>query len=280
VEFDPAGMITLWNPVAESLFCWTAQEVLGRRNPTIPIETAQESARMQLRLLSGESIQRLETVRQRKDGSRIPVEITSTMLHDEAGVMTGGVGVIVDISERRKIEQQLRHAAYHDALTGLPNRALFDEHVVAAFHRLARSRGVLTMLMLDLNGFKKINDTLGHAAGDQLLIAVARRLRTQVRASDTVARLGGDEFVVLVDGACSLAESLAERIIDSLTVPVATVAGDLVVGISVGIASTHVATTPPQELLRRADVAMYAAKSDPNVSFRVAPAPGGGAPQE
>lgn len=274
VEFDPAGLITLWNPVAESLFGWPAREVLGRRNPTIPPEAAQESADMQSRLLSGESIQRLETVRQRKDGARIPVEITTTMLHDETGLMTGGVGVIVDLTERRKLEQQLRHAAFHDALTGLPNRAFFDDRVHAAFQRLRRSRGVLTLLMLDLDGFKRINDALGHAAGDQLLIAVAHRLCAQVRGSDTVARLGGDEFVVLVEGAGALAEALAERIIASFTVPVATVAGDQVVGVSIGIASTHTVTTPPAELLRMADVAMYAAKADPATSYRVAPTPG------
>ena len=274
VEFDPAGLITLWNPVAEKLFGWRAQEVLGRRNPTIPPETAPESADMQSRLLAGQSILRLETVRQRKDGTRIPVEITTTMLHDETGVMTGGVGVIVDITERRKLEHQLRYAAYHDALTGLPNRGLFDDRVAAAFLRLERSRGALAMLMIDLDGFKRINDTLGHAAGDQLLIAVARRLRTQVRASDTVARLGGDEFVVLVEGDACVAEALAERIIDSFTVPVATVAGDLLVGVSVGIASTPADATLPAELLRLADAAMYAAKADPEASYRIAQIPG------
>jgi diguanylate cyclase (GGDEF)-like protein/PAS domain S-box-containing protein len=261
IEFAVSGSITLWNPAAEELFGWRAEEVIGSRNPSIPVDATDEQALIQARLLSGESLQRFETVRQRKDGSLIPVEITTTMLYDDAGVMTGGVGVVVDITERQTLEAKLRHAAFHDSLTGLPNRALFDDRMAAAFERLRRTSGGIAMLMLDLDGFKLINDTLGHAVGDELLVAVAGRLVEQVRAVDTVARLGGDEFVVLMEFEDdSMSEALAGRILAALRKPVDTRAGDLRPGASIGIAHTDSVTVTGEQLMRQADIAMYVAK--------------------
>jgi diguanylate cyclase (GGDEF)-like protein/PAS domain S-box-containing protein len=270
VEFDADGAVTLWNPAAEDVFGWGADEVLGRRDPTIPREIADEQAFIQARLLSGESIQRFETIRQRKDGSRIPVEVSTSLLYDNDGEVTGGVGVVVDITERRTLEDRLRHAAFHDALTGLANRALFDDRITAAFDRMRRAGGALAVLMLDLDGFKQINDTLGHAVGDDLLVGFADRLRTEVRAADTVARYGGDEFVVLVEfDSVGQAEALCGRILAALDEPLPTRSGPLLVGASIGVARTTSAAATADQLLRQADIAMYAAKADELPSYRV-----------
>ena len=269
VEFDAEGRLTLWNPVAERMFGWRAEEVLGRTNPTLPPEGTAESTRLLSQLRSGSPVQRFETVRKRKDGSSIPVEITTGVLRDSDGRPAGGIAVLVDVTERRVLEAQLRHAAFHDPLTGLPNRALFGDRLRAAFDRIARSGGRLALLTLDLDGFKQVNDTLGHAVGDELLVAVASRLTDELRGLDTVARLGGDEFVVLVEGESEgLAERLAERLTTAISGPVRTRAGELVIGVSVGIARTGPSAPTPEQLLRQSDLAMYAEKAARGRSVR------------
>jgi diguanylate cyclase (GGDEF)-like protein len=216
---------------------------------------------LRARLQSGEAVQRFETVRLRKDGSSIPVEITTGVLRSDDGRPDGGVAVLVDVTERRLLEAQLRHAAFHDPLTGLPNRALFDDRLRAAFDRLGRGGGRLALLTLDLDGFKQVNDALGHAVGDELLVTVAQRLRDQLRDVDTVARLGGDEFVVLVEAdADGLAEGLAGRLVSAIGAPVATSAGQQSITVSVGIARTGPHVTTAEQLLHASDLAMYSAK--------------------
>jgi diguanylate cyclase (GGDEF)-like protein/PAS domain S-box-containing protein len=264
VEFDAGGKVTLWNPVAERMFGWRADEVLGRDNPTLPPQGTAELSLLQTRLRSGEAVQRFETVRLCKDGSSIPVEITTGVLRRDDGRPDGGVAVLVDVTERRLLEARLRHAAFHDPLTGLPNRALFDDRLRAAFDRVRRGGGRLALLTLDLDGFKQVNDALGHAVGDELLVTVAQRLRDQLRDVDTVARLGGDEFVVLVEAdAEGLAEGLADRLVDAIGAPVMTSAGEQSISVSIGIARTGPLTTTPEQLLHASDLAMYAAKAGP-----------------
>jgi diguanylate cyclase (GGDEF)-like protein/PAS domain S-box-containing protein len=264
VEFDADGKVTLWNPVAERLFGWRADEVLGRDNPTLPAAGTAELAMLQSRLKSGEAVQRFETVRLCKDGSSIPVEITTGVLRRDDGRPDGGVAVLVDVTERRLLEARLRHAAFHDPLTGLPNRALFDDRLRAAFDRVARGGGRLALLTLDLDGFKQVNDALGHAVGDELLVTVGQRLRDQLRDVDTVARLGGDEFVVLVEAdAGGLAEGLADRLVSAIGAPIATSAGEQSISVSIGIARTGPRITTAEQLLHASDLAMYAAKAGP-----------------
>jgi diguanylate cyclase (GGDEF)-like protein len=167
------------------------------------------------------------------------------------------------------LEDQLRHAAFHDPLTGLPNRALFGDRLAGALERAGRSGGRVALLTLDLDGFKQVNDTLGHAVGDEVLVAVASRLREQLRGVDTVARLGGDEFVVLMEAeADGHAERLADRLITAITAPVRTRAGDQMIGVSVGIARTGPLTETAEQLLRQSDVAMYSAKASSTSSYR------------
>ncbi|UKA55565.1 EAL domain-containing protein [Arthrobacter sp. FW305-BF8] len=187
-------------------------------------------------------------------------------------LVVGRVWSFRDVTPRRRAQEQARQAmadlaeqaeqlkamAFQDPLTGLANRKLFHDQLSEALH--GRSSTAVDVLLLDLDDFKEVNDILGHAAGDQMLVEVARRLRACVRPEDTVARLGGDEFVVLLTGSAD-AESVAERIVQSLNVPVWIEGSMRRPSLSLGIASLCADAVAASELLRRADVAMYAAKA-------------------
>jgi diguanylate cyclase (GGDEF)-like protein len=167
-----------------------------------------------------------------------------------------------DISDRKALEAQLSHQAFHDPLTGLANRALFKDRVEHAFARAVRNARPVIVLFLDLDNFKKINDSLGHDAGDQLLVEVARRILACVRINDTVARLGGDEFAVLLDGA-SIEDSVrvAERILKDLPISYTIEDREVVVGTSIGIGIADSGTgSNAEDLLRNADAVMSTAK--------------------
>lgn len=159
-------------------------------------------------------------------------------------------------------QDELVQKAFHDPLTGLANRALFIDHLEGAFHRVERSGGLVFLLYIDLDEFKKINDNFGHDAGDAVLIEVSARLNKCVRATDTVSRLGGDEFAVLLEQAASLvaAEVVAQRIVDSLAEPFLVSGGVAKIGASVGIAYTDMFGQSAIQLMKSADNAMYAAK--------------------
>jgi diguanylate cyclase (GGDEF)-like protein len=167
-----------------------------------------------------------------------------------------------DITERIRLEEQLTRQAFHDGLTGLANRALFRDRLDQALARAARTQDVLAVLLLDLDGFKQVNDTLGHDAGDQLLTEVARRFSEATRPSDTVARLGGDEFAFVAEGAHEVhAVMLAKRLFDRLAEPITIGGRELALGASIGIVIHDGGPGDSEELVRQADVAMYAAKA-------------------
>jgi len=191
------------------------------------------------------------------DGSWLHAEILATnLLHD-----TSVKGVVLntrDVSERRRLEEQLTHQAFHDPLTGLANRALFRDRVSHAL-ALAQRRGTpVTVLFLDLDDFKTVNDSLGHGEGDRLLIAVAERFLACARTADTVARLGGDEFAILIEGAEGR-EGLPERLAAAMSHPFTLSGNQVRVTASIGVASAS-ADDSADDLLRNADMAMYAAK--------------------
>jgi diguanylate cyclase (GGDEF)-like protein len=167
------------------------------------------------------------------------------------------------VTERRSLEQQLRHQAFHDSLTGLPNRALFLDRLTHALTRTRRGTVPLAVLFLDLDDFKAVNDSLGHAAGDELLVAVAGRIRMSVRDSDTAARMGGDEFAILLEEAPSIeiARQAAQRVLDTLRLPIRLLDQDVAVRASAGIAMYSSPEQSADELLRNADISMYSAKA-------------------
>ncbi|MGH2792202.1 MAG: putative bifunctional diguanylate cyclase/phosphodiesterase [Actinomycetota bacterium] len=197
-----------------------------------------------------------------KDGRVVWIADDAVAIHDEHGNRSHWRGVLTDISQRKALEEQLTHQAFYDALTGLANRVLLLERIEHAMRRAHRSEGRIALLLLDLDDFKTVNDSLGHVAGDDLLREVAMRLQSTVREVDTVARLGGDEFAVLVEDAESVdsATIVAERIIDILRTPIAVLEAECSVHVSIGIAVGSSEDTGAEELVRNADVAMYLAK--------------------
>ncbi len=172
------------------------------------------------------------------------------------------LSVVHDITEQRALEHRLRHQAFHDTLTGLANRALLEEQLTQALASRETSANSLAVLLLDLDGFKTVNDSLGHQAGDDLLLEAASRIRSSARRDDIVARLGGDEFVVMVRDADAVeaARRVAERVDRALGAPFELASGQIVLSASVGIAAPSADGWSADTLLRNADLAMYAAK--------------------
>jgi diguanylate cyclase (GGDEF)-like protein/PAS domain S-box-containing protein len=194
------------------------------------------------------------------DGTWRHIETVSTNLLNDHSVQ----GIVLnsrDITERVALEAQLTHQAFHDPLTGLVNRAAFSDRVEHALTRVERNDTTLAVLFLDLDNFKTINDSLGHAAGDQVLITIAERLRECLRASDAAARLGGDEFAILLEDVSDLHNvvSAAERLLESLRQPFTLEGQPISIGVSIGIAWSRPGQTAA-DLLRHADIAMYSVK--------------------
>jgi diguanylate cyclase (GGDEF)-like protein/PAS domain S-box-containing protein len=198
----------------------------------------------------------------RKDGTIVQLESVFNNLLGVANV--GGVVVTArDVTERRALEDQLTHQAFHDSLTGLANRALFSERIAHAIERGVRRRNLFAVLFIDLDDFKTVNDSLGHAAGDELLVVVAERIRASLRPEDTCARLGGDEFAVMIESIDDPegAITVARRILAALSAPLAVEGSEIGVQASVGIALGS-AGQSASEVMRSGDLAMYRAKSE------------------
>ncbi|MFE5486851.1 aminotransferase class I/II-fold pyridoxal phosphate-dependent enzyme [Streptomyces sp. NPDC056527] len=197
----------------------------------------------------------------RGESTDLHVEVKCSNLRNEQTVH-GLVLTLRDVTEQRKLERELTHRAFHDSLTGLPNRVLLLERIERALLRGRRESTLTCMLFVDLDDFKVVNDTMGHSVGDELLVAVARRLTSVLRLSDTAARLGGDEFAVLIEGAKEPgdAEALAAHIVHTLSQPFHLTDGAVSVSTSVGIA-TVLDSAHAEELLGHADLALYAAKA-------------------
>jgi diguanylate cyclase (GGDEF)-like protein/PAS domain S-box-containing protein len=188
--------------------------------------------------------------------------------------MAGGgwLAIVEDITERRRAEAEIVHLAQHDVLTGLPNRAQFNEKLEQATKRLKRSGDAVTVMMLDLDRFKAVNDMFGHPAGDQLLIEVGRRLKSTLRETDLLARLGGDEFAILQEGGPAQHEgsiALALRIISAISEPFDLSGFEVNIGTSIGIAMAPEHGTEPAGLLKSADLALYATKAQGRNDFRI-----------
>ncbi|MBM7852222.1 diguanylate cyclase (GGDEF)-like protein/PAS domain S-box-containing protein [Methylopila capsulata] len=180
---------------------------------------------------------------------------------DAQGHAVRAVGTLTDISERKNLEQALEHLATHDPLTGLANRGVFERGLLRSSARLDRMGGRIAVVLIDLDHFKQVNDTFGHAAGDALLQETAIRLRTSARADDLVARLGGDEFAIIASGQTAAEfDTLAERLCAVLAEPVFGVGFEVTPSVSIGVAVAGVGAQVDDDLVVRADRALYAAK--------------------
>lgn len=265
---DTACNITYLNPEAERMTGWSNDEALGR-----PITQVFKLIDSETRLPARNPVEMViaqrkkfglhaNTVLVRRDGYEWPIEDSIAPIFDRNGDVTGAVVSFHDVSEIKAMAHKMEHLAQHDYLTGLPNRLLFNDRLSQAIVYAQRHKTELAVLFLDLDNFKHINDSLGHAVGDRLLQSVASRLVAQVRHSDTVSRLGGDEFVVLVheDTLAEHAVITAEKILHAL-VPSHQLAGhELHVTTSIGIGLFPADGADAEELLKNADAAMYHAK--------------------
>jgi diguanylate cyclase (GGDEF)-like protein/PAS domain S-box-containing protein len=252
---DRDGLCTLYEGQALAALGHTAGQYVGQSMDEVCRARPRVVEAMQ-RALAGEACTLIDTT----DG--LVYETSWTPVRDATGALGGAIGVSHDITQRTQAEAALQHQAFHDALTGLPNRALFLDRLGHALARAHRHDVTVGVLFLDLDRFKFVNDSLGHAAGDLLLVAVAERLKGCLGEEDTVARFGGDEFAILlgeVDEASTMLR-VAESVIEVLDAPFRLNGHDVVTPTSIGI----VASTPqytPADMLRDADVALYRAKA-------------------
>lgn len=265
---DHHGVIRDWNQQAEQTFGWSSQEAIGRRlDETIVPVAVREAHRAGLRhyLATGEHNllnQHIELTAVRRDGSPLPVEVRISPLSIDGKTIF--CAFLHDITERKQVEAIREHEATHDPLTGLLNRRGMFNLLSKAIARVKRTRASLALFFIDLDGFKQINDTHGHEAGDAVLREVAARLQASIRQTDTAVRLGGDEFTVVLENikqGIPDANMLAQKILEAIQQPIQLASLTASISASIGISMHH----PDDEksadqLVSAADSAMYAAK--------------------
>ena len=274
VSVDLRGTIVEWNRKAEETFGWARDEAVGQPLATTIIPDAHRQAHAQAFerfVRSGSSVvvgRPLEVNAMRRDGVEFPVEL-SVWVTISQGLRR--VNAFVRDTTDRKALEAVTHQAFHDPLTDLANRALFTDRVAAALARRGDAELTVAVLLLDLDDFKTVNDSLGHAAGDELLVAVASRLRSCVRPGDTLARLAGDEFAILLDELDDEADAVAvaKRVGKRLEAPFEIEAMEIAVRASIGISLGKDVDARPEDLMRDADVAMYEAKARGKGGYRV-----------
>lgn len=269
IAADLEGKVTFMNQIAETLTGWNNGEALGHRFDEV-LRLVDDLSRAPVpdlirRVIHEEMVIEIgHSLLIMQNGSERPVDDSAAPIRNSAGEIIGVVVVFRDVAARKQVEEQLHHAATHDTLTGLPNRALLLDRLARIFEYSRRHpEHKYALLLLDLDRFKVINDSLGHLFGDQVLTNVARRLEREVRFPDTVARFGGDEFVILLDGITHVRDALlvAERIHKSLEIPINLGARDLFTAASIGIALSDADNAQPEDVLHNADVALYRAKA-------------------
>jgi len=277
VSSDFSGRVIFTNIVAEQMSGWMENEASGRviddvfvlsdaiTGVRIPCPTMR--AIIENRTVAIES----QTILSRRDGSGIAIEGSASPIHDKQGGVVGAVMVAHDVTAARDLSAKLERLALHDSLTDLPNRSLFADRLDRALARACRDGNSVVLLFIDLDQFKPVNDTRGHALGDRLLQSVADRLRSCVRQADTVSRFGGDEFVILLPDVASTQDVAvcAEKIFRSLQPPHEIGGHELHITASIGVSRYPQDAGDRGSLLKCADIAMYAAKSRGGTRFEV-----------
>jgi diguanylate cyclase (GGDEF)-like protein/PAS domain S-box-containing protein len=265
---DASGNITFLNPVAERMTGWLLKDATGRpMSETFRIVDANTRESIMDPMAKATSQNRagnlpLNCVLIRRDGYEVFIEDSVAPIHSRAGHVTGAVIVFRDVTATRLLEERLTHSAEHDFLTGLPNRMLLDDRISQAIAFAGRNMAGAAVLLLDLDGFKRINDSLGHPIGDKLLQSVASRLLDCVRAPDTVSRLGGDEFIVLLqelkhpEDAAITAGRLLKAVADVHLIE----QHEIHITTSIGLSVYPRDAKDGETLIRNADTAMYHAK--------------------
>jgi len=268
ISTDLAGNITYLNAVAESMTGWSRQEAAGRRlQEVLQIIDAESRAPalnpLAMAMLHNRTVGLSPNcILIRRDGYESAIEDTAAPIHDSRGAVTGAVIVFHDVSVARAMSLRMSYLAQHDFLTELPNRMLLNDRLTQAMASAHRHQTLLAVLFLDVDHFKNINDSLGHATGDELLRSIARRLVGCVRDSDTVSRQGGDEFVVLLSEVTHAEDAAltADKLLAAVRSPHRIAHRDLQVTVSVGIGVYPVDGTDAETLLKNADLALFQAK--------------------
>jgi diguanylate cyclase (GGDEF)-like protein/PAS domain S-box-containing protein len=277
VSTDFRGRVTFLNAIAETLTGWTLQRAIGQAlNEVFPLLDCQSRARipcpaMQAIIEDHTCRSGVMAVLARPDGREIAVDYSASPIHDAGGGVIGVVMVAHDVTVARNQADTLARLALYDSLTGLPNRTLLSDRLEHAVHGAQRNGRVIAVLFIDLDRFKAVNDTDGHAVGDRLLQYVAHRLMACVRSTDTVSRHGGDEFVVLLPDAHSADDAAvcANKIIAAMNQPFEIDGREYLIAASIGIATPQSSRPDVAALLRHADLAMYHAKSTGRNRFSV-----------
>ena len=257
IAFHRDGIVTDANPPLCEMLGYTLAELRGRF--AVDFVAPDQRAHVQGVLDAGQDVS-YESAVIRKDGRRIPVELIGrTLVYGDEKLR---MSVVRDLRDRHAAQARIHHLAHHDALTGLPNRMSFMERLARQIEQARTTGKTLALLFVDLDHFKRVNDSLGHLIGDQLLQTVAARISASLRAGDVVARFGGDEFIVLLDdaGRDDVAQ-VAHKLLRAIELPVEAEGRDLSVTPSVGIALFPHDGATPTELIKNADTAMYIAKS-------------------
>jgi len=270
----PDGRLVTANPaLARMLGADSPAELLAAAAPFEGWLTVEPDRRRELlRVLTEDGVvQGFECELRRADGTSLWIAATIRAIRDAESAVARYEGSVQDVSERKRSEEQIHFQAYHDALTGLPNRLLLQDRLTQALAYAQRRHGTLALLFLDLDHFKLINDSLGHAVGDRLLRAVGQRLRDALRAEDTVARVGGDEFLLLLPhlAATEDAARTAQKLLDIFATPFSIDGHELHVAASVGAALFPEDGTDADTLLRNADAAMYYAKESGRNNYQL-----------
>ena len=262
VSTDLEGNVTSWNKGAERLFGYAEDFMLGRNISYIYPEDELPVLEAMIRKLQDQGAHEKEIRMRRSDDTVFYASLSLSMLFDENNQPVGMIGYTIDVTERKADQENLRHQAYHDILTGLPNRWLLQDRLGQAIAIARREKQHGALMFLDLDRFKKINDTLGHEFGDEVLLVVANRLSNMVREGDTLARLGGDEFVMLLTNLKNLVEAsdIANRVLHEIKQPFQVRELDIRMGASIGIAGYPEHGKDAESLLKHADFAMYRAK--------------------
>lgn len=265
-EVNLAGNFTFFNDSLCRLTGCSKDELIGLNYTTF---SDKENSRKVFAAFnnvykSGQPTEGFDWLIIRKDGTRRYIEASVSLKKDSAGNPSGFKGVIRDITERKRIEQELNYMATHDTLTGLPNRLMFNQLLNQAVHSSKRNKKQLAVFFIDLDRFKIINDSLGHEAGDQLLQEIARRFRNSLREADVVGRLGGDEFVILIEDFNNPEQvaNVAHKILSAAIRPMVIMGEECRVTASIGISIYPHDGHDEQSLMKNADIAMYFAKEE------------------
>jgi diguanylate cyclase (GGDEF)-like protein/PAS domain S-box-containing protein len=255
----PQRHILIWNRSAEQIFGFLSEEMIGRLTKLVPPELKEESQSLFDRAMSGETIRDAQVKRLRRDGTTVDVRVAAAPMTNPDGTVRGVAWAYEDITDRKRAEEQLARLAHYDPLTGLPNRLTLQSYLA----RLLKETRPVSVALFDLDGFKDVNDTLGHSTGDQLLVEVGRRLTEVAAARGRVCRLGGDEFVVVLPdcGDPRIAAEVVEAMLARLAEPYEVNDHVLHLGGSAGIAIAPNDGECGDDLIASADLALYQAKA-------------------